>query len=129
MITATPGNPSRAVELGDFYPGGFINMIGQTFYIADADTFTRDYYRFNFVYLYYERSSKYLCYLIRDQLNNELPPAVSQPAVMRSDLGVAYSTGLGGHLRNEGENNTASSSANFAEQRENVQKTKQFFKV
>lgn len=46
MITATPGNPSRAVELNDLYPGGVINMIGQTFYIADADTFTRDYYRF-----------------------------------------------------------------------------------
>ena len=74
-------------------------------------------------------SSKFLLNLIREQLNIELPPAVSQPAVMRSDLGVAYSTGLGGHLRSEGEKTTASSSANFAEQRENVEKTKQFFKV
>lgn len=48
---------------------------------------------------------------------------------MRSDLGVAYSTGLGGHLRNDGEKTTASSSANFAEQRETVAKTRQFFKV
>lgn len=77
----------------------------------------------------FDLRSKNLLYFIREQLNIELPPAVSQPAVMRSDLGVAYSTGLGGHLRNEGEKTTASSAANFAEQRENVQKTKQFFKV
>ena len=46
MLTATPGNPSRPVELSDLYPGGAVNMIGQTFYIADADPFTRDYYRY-----------------------------------------------------------------------------------
>jgi hypothetical protein len=48
---------------------------------------------------------------------------------MRSDLGVAYSTGLGGHVRIDVDKGTSTDFSNFAEQRANVEKTRQFFKV
>lgn len=65
-------------------------------------------------------------FLHRDSLNIELPPPTNQPAIMRSDMGVAYATGMGANLRNE----TAfvSSSADFQAQREGIEKAKKFFK-
>lgn len=45
FIDATTTESSRVVDLRDFCVGKPLRMIGQSFYIADADTFTRNYYR------------------------------------------------------------------------------------
>eukprot|EP01038_Epipyxis_sp_PR26KG_P008512 gene8512-11507_t len=63
------------LQLTDLLVGGTANFLGRTFYITDADQFTRDHFR--------------------EEFGIELAPASQRPPIVRKDIGAQYATGLG----------------------------------
>jgi hypothetical protein len=115
------------VSLQDFQPGSSIQLVGQEFYITDADAFTRDYFQ--------------------RELNIMLPPPVrprtaSQRSLSRSFapgldqrdkshvLGSQFATGLGPSeatvLHHDSNNNTCST--DYLVTKQSLNKTNRFLK-
>jgi len=101
-------NDSEPLLLEDIRVGGSIGMLGQTFYVTDADTFTRDYYR--------------------DKMGVDLQPALPRPKPIRRDMGAQYATGLGSSLPKMNKQGNGSRSTDYANTKEVLDKTSRFLK-
>lgn len=92
----------------DMVLGSSVYMLGQQFFITDADVFTRDY--------------------MRDEYNTELPKAFPRPKEIRTDLGAQYATGLGVNNQTLKKNTYGTRSNNYDSTLEALQKTADFLR-
>jgi len=98
------GTPLRLEEL---VVGGDIRMLGQEFFITDADEFTRQYFR--------------------DNLNTELLHPLPRPRPLRKDAGAQTATNLGSQLPKV-KTHFGTRSTDFATTKEVLDKTSRFLK-
>mmetsp|Transcript_10981 Transcript_10981/g.17895 ORF Transcript_10981/g.17895 Transcript_10981/m.17895 type:complete len:906 (+) Transcript_10981:76-2793(+) len=96
------------LELQELTVGGEIAMLGQTFFITDADKFTRNHFEQNF--------------------GIELMHSLPHPKTIRKEMGAQYATGLGANLPRVGKQNYGARSTDYLSTKEVLDKTTRFLK-